>query len=74
MPNTKTNKLLIGLGARLKRIRTSKNIAQFDLAAKCQKQKASLSKIENGKVNISYTTVYRLAKALNVPLCDIVDN
>lgn len=63
--------LLLNLGNNVKQIRLGKNLSQVELARHCEMEKSTLSKIEKGKVNISFLTIYRLAKCLNVPLSEI---
>jgi transcriptional regulator with XRE-family HTH domain len=62
--------LLQGLGERIKDIRKGKGLSLTQLSHDCNMEKASLSRIESGKVNISYLTLYRLSKCLNVNLHD----
>jgi transcriptional regulator with XRE-family HTH domain len=60
--------LLQGLGSRIKEIRKSKGLSLTQLSHDCNMEKASLSRIESGKVNISYLTLYRIGRCLNVGL------
>jgi transcriptional regulator with XRE-family HTH domain len=60
--------LLVGLGSQLKNIRKRKGLSLTQLSHDCNMEKASLSRIESGKVNVSYLTLYRLSKCLNVEL------
>lgn len=57
---------LTGIGARIKGIRKSKGINQTKLADLCAFDKASLSRIESGKTNLTAVTIKKLAEALNV--------
>ena len=60
--------LLQGLGERIKDIRKRKGLSLTQLSHDCNMEKASLSRIESGKVNISYLTLYRLSRCLDVGL------
>jgi len=53
-------------GKHIKRLREEKGLSQDDIAAKCRVTKGSLSVIENGKRNFSFSTLLALAKALEV--------
>jgi len=53
-------------GENIKRLREEKGLSQDDIAAKCRVTKGSLSVIENGKRNFSFSTLLALAKALEV--------
>ena len=55
---------LVRLGARIKELRLKKNISQKDLAMECNFEKASMSRIESGKTNITILTLYKIINAL----------
>jgi transcriptional regulator with XRE-family HTH domain len=61
---------LIALGKRIKKIRSQKNITQFKLAAMCDFEKASMSRIESGKTNTTVLTLRKISQALDVPMSD----
>ena len=62
---------LLSLGKRIKRIRTQKNITQFKLAALCDFEKASMSRIESGKTNTTVLTLRKISAALEVPIGEL---
>jgi transcriptional regulator with XRE-family HTH domain len=62
--------LLTSLGARIKDLRLKKHISQNDLATHCEIQKASMSRIEAGKTNITMRTLYKIIKALEADIKD----
>jgi transcriptional regulator with XRE-family HTH domain len=62
---------LLLLGTRIKRIRTQKNITQFKLAALCDFEKASMSRIESGKTNTTILTLRKISQALEIPVGDL---
>ncbi|MES2430846.1 MAG: helix-turn-helix transcriptional regulator [Bacteroidota bacterium] len=64
--------LLQNLGKRIKEIRLNKKISQANLALTCEMDKSTLSKIESGKVNISYLILFRLSKCLEVPMSELI--
>ncbi len=53
-------------GQHIKQLREKKDLSQDDIAARCRITKSSLSVIENGNRNFSFTTLLALAKALEV--------
>ena len=61
---------LVNLGARIKDLRLKKNISQKDLAMECNFEKASMSRIESGKTNITVLTLYKIISALNADVKD----
>ena len=59
-------------GENLKRIRTKKGISQGDIARTLEVHKGYISNIENGKTNPTLATIAKLAKAIDVPLRDLM--
>jgi DNA-binding XRE family transcriptional regulator len=59
-------KFLATLGFRIKQIRIEKEMTQNELAITCDFEKASMSRIESGKTNVSILTLRKIAKALDV--------
>jgi transcriptional regulator with XRE-family HTH domain len=60
----KTN--LKKLGANIKRLREAKGLSFRELSYACDIDNSKISKIEKGQVNITFTTILQLAKALEV--------
>jgi transcriptional regulator with XRE-family HTH domain len=60
------------LGKNLKRIRTKKGISQGDIVRSLGMDRAFISNIENGKTNPTLATIAKLAKALGVPIEDLI--
>ena len=56
----------IKFGKNLKRIRTEKAMSQGDIARALNVSRGYISNIENGKQNLTITTIGRLAKVLSV--------
>ncbi len=63
---------LDNLGANIKAIRKKQGITQSELAWRCNKDKQSIERIENAKVNPSVFILSQVAKALDIPLSDLV--
>jgi transcriptional regulator with XRE-family HTH domain len=61
------------LGPMLKTLREEKGLTQDELAKKAQLTKPYISQLENGiRNNPSMSTLQRLAKALGVPVAELL--
>ncbi|NIV31087.1 MAG: helix-turn-helix domain-containing protein [Anaerolineae bacterium] len=60
------------LGARLRRLRERAGLTQNELADKAKVGRATISRIENGKMYAHTVTLRRLAKALNINLVELI--
>ena len=60
--------LFIKIGDKIKEIRLEKGISQQDLAAKCNFEKANMSRIEAGRTNLTIKNAYKISLALGVRL------
>lgn len=67
-----TKDILIAFGANLKRIRKNQNITLVDLEVSSGVHNGDISRIERGKVNLSFTTLAKLATGLDVPMSELV--
>tara|TARA_B100000508_G_scaffold136238_1_gene129008 strand:- start:3424 stop:3630 length:207 start_codon:yes stop_codon:yes gene_type:complete len=56
----------VKFGKNLKRIRTEKTMSQGDIARALNVSRGYISNIENGKQNLTITTIGKLAMALGV--------
>ena len=63
--------LLKELGTRIRVIRLGKDMTQNQLAINCNFEKSSMSKIESGQVNMSYLTLYKICKGLNISMKEL---
>jgi len=54
------------LGNNIKELRSKKGINQAELARRCEKERSSIERIENGKINTSVFIIYEIAIALDV--------
>jgi transcriptional regulator with XRE-family HTH domain len=64
-------KKLAEIGKRIKEVRLAKNISQVALATACGFEKASMSRIEAGRVNITVGTLYKISIALDIQLKEL---
>jgi transcriptional regulator with XRE-family HTH domain len=66
------NEFLVQLGARIKKIRSEKNMTQLKLAAICDFEKASMSRIESGQTNTTILTLKKISVALGVDVHELL--
>ncbi len=57
---------LKSFGKKVKSLRASAGITQLDLEIRTGINRSDISKIENGKLNVEFYTIIRLAHALGV--------
>ena len=69
--NMGNEEFLVALGSRIKQIRAEKKMSQINLAAKCDFEKASMSRIESGKTNSTILTLRKISNALDVDVSDL---
>lgn len=67
-------KFLASLGARIKELRLKKGMTQVELAILCNFEKASMSRIESGKTNVTVLTLRRISNALDVQITEFFSN
>lgn len=65
--------LLAKLGARLNELRVEKELSLRELSYISNLDYSTIGKIEKGQVNITFTTLVELAKALEVELVEILN-
>jgi transcriptional regulator with XRE-family HTH domain len=61
------------LGARIRKLREERNVSQQDLAAMCNFDKSNMARIESGRTNPTFLTLYKISIALKVPLSLLVE-
>jgi len=64
-------KFLIELGATIRKLRNRKGISQNELAGNCGLDKANISRIESGKINVTVLTLKKISKELSVSISDL---
>ncbi len=60
--------LFIAVGEKIRGRRKALNLSQNQLAALCNFEKASISRMESGKSNITLSTLLKLSIALKFPV------
>ncbi len=61
----------LAFGKRLRSLREEKNLTMLDLSSRIPMESSSLRRIEKGRTNTSLKTIYKLAKALEVPMQEL---
>ncbi len=60
------------LGSKIKYLRNKNNISQTDVSLKTGLTTRSISRIETGKIDPKYSTLVKIAEALEVEICELV--
>jgi transcriptional regulator with XRE-family HTH domain len=66
-------KVLKAFGKKLKSIREAKDLSVRDVSYNCAIDNSKISKIENGQINITLTTILDLAKGLEIDPKELLD-
>lgn len=65
--------LQLKLGERIADLRKSRGLNQTELGFRCNKDRQSINRLENGKINPSFFYLYQVANALEVSLEEMFD-
>ncbi len=60
-------------GLHLKNKREELSLSQLDLASRMNVEKTAISRIENGRTNITLVTAIKISKALDIDLKELFD-
>jgi transcriptional regulator with XRE-family HTH domain len=63
--------LLVQMGTKIRELRKKRSMTQFDLACKCDFEKARLSRIETGQINPTIRSLYKISQALEVNITEL---
>ena len=72
MNNTRNTDILKQFGARLKQLRTERNLTLEALAFEADVELSQIHRIETAKINPTLTTISILAKALNISIAELM--
>lgn len=64
---------LVKIGMRIKELREERKLTQQDLAYSCNFEKSNMSRIENGRSNLTIGTLLKICEVLKVKLIDVVN-
>ena len=70
MAKDRYTKEIEAFGTKVKSIRKSKELTQLDVALEMGIERSEISKIENGKLNVEFRTIVKLAVALKSELSE----
>lgn len=73
MINVRDKKFIKALGEHVKRIRVKKKLSQEDLANDADMPISQIGRIERGEINTTASTIYALAKALEIHHKELLD-
>ena len=59
------------LGIRIRELRKQQGLSQLDLATRCDLEKTSISRVENGRTNLTLKTLLLITDGLQIELADI---
>jgi transcriptional regulator with XRE-family HTH domain len=71
--NVRDKRFLKALGEHIKAIRSKKNMSQEDLANDADIPISQIGRVERGEVNTTVSTIYVIAKALEVHHKELLD-
>lgn len=71
LPAMEKIEFLHRLGQNIVRLRKEKGWTQSELADKCDKEKQSIERVENGKINPTAYYLSEIAAALEVPVSEL---
>ena len=60
------------LGSKIRALRLDKGISQMELGARIGKDDTSISRLENGKVNPTYTYLLQIAEGLGISIAELL--
>ena len=70
---TEREKISCKIGERIRRFRAEQHLSQEALALSCEIHPAYLGRLERGEKCPTIDTLYRLAKALGIPVYKLID-
>ena len=73
MINNRDNQYLAKFGDNLRKLRQAKGLSQESLANDAEIGKNQVGLIERGEINVTISTIKKLAKYLGVPPKDLLD-
>ena len=60
------------LGENIRNVRIDKGLSQFSLEALCGIDRGDISRIENGRLDVHFSTIIKLAEALEIPTQELI--
>jgi transcriptional regulator with XRE-family HTH domain len=69
----RNNKNLIAFGSHLQKLRIKRGLSQEELADRANLAYTTINRLENGNLNTGISTIFDLAKGLNVSATELFD-
>jgi transcriptional regulator with XRE-family HTH domain len=69
---TKHSEVAVRFGDKLRRLRKSREVSQEELAARAGLHRTYVSSVERGERNVSLETIDKLARALGLPMGELM--
>lgn len=69
----KDEKFLSQLGSRVRSVREANGLTQLDLGLLCNNHAEQIGRIERGQHNVTICSLLHIARALKVPLRELLD-
>lgn len=69
---TRRSEIAVQFGDKLRRLRNAHGVSQEDLAARARLHRTYVSSVERGERNVSLETIQKLARALDLPMQDLM--
>jgi transcriptional regulator with XRE-family HTH domain len=66
MESKRYNKEIVQFGENVRRLRTAKSLTQSDLEAATGIDRGDISRIENGRMDIQFSSIIKLAEGLEI--------
>lgn len=73
MINERDKARLEKIGKRIRELREAQGLSQDELAARCNVDRAKISRMENATANHYITTLIEVASGLNIPVKKLLD-
>ncbi|MFP5471838.1 MAG: helix-turn-helix domain-containing protein [Bacteroidia bacterium] len=73
LEKSEKSEFLTALGKKIKSLRKDKGMSQAELANVCGKDRQSLERVENGRINPTIHYLKTIAEGLEINLKDLID-
>jgi len=71
MESKRYNKEIVQFGENVRRLRAAKGLTQLDLEAATGIDRGDISRIENGRMDIQFSSIVKLAEGLEINTQDL---
>ena len=73
MTKIRDEKLMLAFGDKVRKTRSKAGISQYELAALCNVEQSQITRIENGKINTTLSTIFALSNAFEMRMSELMD-